>query len=375
MTLKVLFFTSSLGGGGAEKHTLHLANHLDRERYEVALWVARGGGSYVRQLREDVRYGTLGVRMRWAPARLRRVLRGECPDVVCSILDHANIATIVSRIGMIEPPAHVAVVQGSPGAELSGGRRKVLRRVVPVAYRRSEAVVALSEGIGKELGRMGGTLAARTEVIHNAAIEGAVEGRGSMDSCDLREDSGEWVVVCCGRLTGAKGHSYLLRAIQYCRRDLPVRLWIVGEGELRGELEKEAEGLGISEAVDFFGFQEDPYPYIREADAFVLPSLWEGFGNVLVEAMAVGTPVVTTSCPHGPSEIVADEENGLIVQPRDAEALASALVRLLTDQPLRERLSTAGRERAEYFTAPAIADKYGRLFERVAYGFIAEGPG
>jgi glycosyltransferase involved in cell wall biosynthesis len=117
--------------------------------------------------------------------------------------------------------------------------------------------------------------------------------------------------------------------------------------------------------VRFMGFQANPYPFMRAADLFVLSSRWEGFGNVIVEAMAVGTPVVATDCNHGPREIIRHGESGLLAPPGDDAALATAMLRVLRDPALAARLAAGGAERARSFAAPAIAERYGELFHEV----------
>jgi glycosyltransferase involved in cell wall biosynthesis len=117
--------------------------------------------------------------------------------------------------------------------------------------------------------------------------------------------------------------------------------------------------------VSFEGFQANPFAFMRAADVFVLSSEFEGFGNVIVEAMAVGTPVVATDCPYGPEEILDGGRYGCLVPPGDPQALADALARVLADPALRARMSAAGRERARAFSSQAIADEYAALFERV----------
>jgi glycosyltransferase involved in cell wall biosynthesis len=121
---------------------------------------------------------------------------------------------------------------------------------------------------------------------------------------------------------------------------------------LRPEIEGEAARLGISDRVTFTGHVENPYPFMRQADLFVLSSAWEGFGNVLVEAMATGTPVISTDCPHGPREILEDGKWGVLVPPADPDALAAAMLQVLRGG------GTDARERADDFTVEAAADQY-----------------
>ena len=145
-------------------------------------------------------------------------------------------------------------------------------------------------------------------------------------------------------------------------RGAKLELHILGDGELRESLARLAGELGIADRVTFLGFQRDPFRHMRKADIFVLSSLWEGFGNVLVEAMAMGAPVVSTDCPHGPGEIIKDGETGLLVPPGDDQPLAAALQRLIDDPMLRAKLGDAGQIRAQDFSAQRIGAAYAQHF-------------
>jgi glycosyltransferase involved in cell wall biosynthesis len=139
-------------------------------------------------------------------------------------------------------------------------------------------------------------------------------------------------------------------------------LVLIGEGEEAESLTSLARELGVHTDVEFLGFQHNPYKYMARADVFALPSLWEGFGRVLVEAMACGVPVIATRCPSGPEEIVCDGASGLLVPPGDADALADAVLRVLTRPDLAHRLAQAGRRRAEDFRAETAVALYQQLF-------------
>jgi glycosyltransferase involved in cell wall biosynthesis len=133
-----------------------------------------------------------------------------------------------------------------------------------------------------------------------------------------------------GRLHAQKDYPTLLRALRLVRGTIPARLLILGEGPARPEIEALRAGLGLDGAVSMPGFHPDPYPFLAHADLFVLSSLWEGFGNVIVEALACGAPVVSTDCRSGPREILRDGQFGDLVPPGDPEALAAAILATLS---------------------------------------------
>jgi glycosyltransferase involved in cell wall biosynthesis len=162
------------------------------------------------------------------------------------------------------------------------------------------------------------------------------------------------VVLSAGRLTRQKDFPSLLRAFAQVRQSRPARLVILGEGEERTSLETLARELGCRDDIALPGFVPNPYPYMAAAGVFVLSSAWEGFGNVLIEAMALGVPVVSTDCPSGPAEILGRGRYGTLVPVSDVDALARAIATTL-DQPPEARRSI---ERASSFSCERIASQY-----------------
>jgi glycosyltransferase involved in cell wall biosynthesis len=169
------------------------------------------------------------------------------------------------------------------------------------------------------------------------------------------------VFVTAGRLIALKDHETLLRALAIHRRNQPSRLLILGEGPLRGSLEELTRALGLADAVQFLGFQDNPLPWFRHADAFVLSSRSEGFGNVLVEALGCGTPVISTACEHGPVEILDNGRYGLLVPTQAPDALAEAMDRVMELRRLWP--PEVLRARAGAFTTAACASAYKHLIE------------
>jgi glycosyltransferase involved in cell wall biosynthesis len=366
----ITFFTSCLGGGGAEKHLVRVANHLDRAQFRVSVLVARSGGAYEPELASDVDFSSLGVnRMMAAIPRLPRRVADLKPDIVCSVLDHASCALLMATRAMRKAPPVVVSVQIPPTIETARNpavRKRLLLAAIPRLYNRAAALIALSEGVKSDLMCLRPAIRRAITVIPNAATDSSMEKLASGSPASEPPATSGPILIACGRLTRQKGYPVLLEALALVRQRIPAQLWIVGEGELWSELEAQAAKLGLSEAVWFAGFQRNPYVLMRRADLFVLSSLWEGFGNVIVEAMAVGVPVIATDCPYGPSEIIAHGLNGLLVPPNDPTALAEAVVGLLATPDARGRLVTSGRNRAEDFRAERIAAEYGRVFADVA---------
>ena len=173
------------------------------------------------------------------------------------------------------------------------------------------------------------------------------------------------LITVCGRLTSSKNYPLLLKSFAIIQREIKARLLILGEGEKRKSLEDLVDKLGIQDKVMFLGFQKNPFKYIAKSNIFVLSSSWEGFSIVIVEAMACGVPVISTRCPSGPDEIITDEVNGLLVPVANVDAMAQAILRLLKDESLSNRLAEAGKKRAKDFKVEKMVAEYERLFEVV----------
>lgn len=361
----VLMFVSHLGGGGAEKHLVRIANHLDRSRFRVSLVLLRGGGAYQGELSQDIRVHVLDGGMRFAAFALAGVIARERPDVVFSVMDAANCMALCAASWVRPSPPVVVGIQFPVTIELAQDlslSRTFMKAAIPVLYPRADRIVALSRGVRDDLKRWLPALGPATHVIHNAGFDDRVLEQAEAPievPPHLREGP---ILVACGRLTAQKGFDVLLDALVLVRERIPAKLWILGEGPLRDVLQAQAGSLGLAPHVWFGGFRTNPYAYMRRADVFVLSSVNEGFANVIVEAMAVGTPVVSTDCPYGPSEIIRGEPEGVLVPVGDAPALAAAVVRLLGDQARRGTMAEAGKRRALDFFAPRIAAEYAEIF-------------
>lgn len=372
--LRVLFFSASLGGGGAEKNLVRVINRMDRERFEPALAVAIPGGEYEPELAADVAISALKRgRPRFSLPRvlgsawpLRRVVRDWRPDVLCAVQDHAAVAAAMSMSGLSSRPRLVANIQNTPSVRLRRGRRPGQRLLWALAqrlYARIDRFAAASRGVADDLEASIPAARGRVEVISNAIDDRAAE----LAAERLPEERpAERLVVACGRLTEQKGFSHLVRAFAEVARRIPAQLWILGEGPERRSLEQLARTLGVGDRVRLLGFRQNPFCYFAAADLFASSSLWEGFQLVLMEAAACGAPIVASDCPHGPAELLDGGRCGILVPPADSAALAAAMTAVLSDADLAAELAAKGRQRAAAYTAGQAAEGFGELFTRLS---------
>lgn len=375
--IRILFFTASLGGGGAEKHLLRLVNHLDRQRFSCSVAIANPGGTYEAELANDVRFYPLNpknvksstIRMIRAFLPLRRLIKREQPDILCTVMDHASAVGILASYGLKNKPKITLSIQNPPSFNYSRPWHPVHRLILwllPRLYPRADRVVALSNGVAADIGSIVPQVRDRTQVIYNAGVDAQVYSMATQSvTTDVPLSIPTPLLVACGRLHEQKDYPCLLEALVEVRKEIPAHLWIVGEGKLRQTLEQKIEQYQLADCVRLVGFQNNPYQYMAIADVFVLSSRFEGFGNVIVEAMACGTPVVATDCPYGPGEIISSGINGILVPPADSKALAAGIVKVLTDNDLKQRLSKEGLNRAQDFDVQTIASAYSELFTQL----------
>lgn len=374
-TKKILFFTSSLSGGGAEMHLLRVTNYLDRRQFKISLALAKSGGSYESFLESDVNVNYLlanqipssTARMLLAIQPLRSLIKREKPDIICSVLDHASLSGFIATQGLLKPPKIVVCVQNPPSINYSNPWHPINRLIlslIPRLYPKADRIIALSQGVAEDLQELVPTISDRISIIYNAGVDDRVINQ-SKEPIPEEKPRNVPLIVACGRLTEQKGFPYLIEAMAKVRQHIPAHLWILGEGKLRPQLERQIQQLGLSDCVRLLGFKNNPYQYMATADVFVLSSLYEGFGNVIVEAMACGTPVIATDCPYGPGEILTNNVNGLLVPIKNVLALSDAIIELLSRPEHRQKLSEHGQQRADSFHARTIADKYGQLFQNL----------
>ena len=276
---------------------------------------------------------------------IRKAIRRTNPDVVISFLDKINVRTIISCFGMTCPV--IVSERVDPRGQSIGLVWDTLRRWT---YRHATCLVAQTNH----------ALEYFPEVIRNKGIvipnPVTVPQLSRSKGGDIRDK----VVIGMGRLVHQKGFDLLVRAFSVVSRthvDWSLVVW--GDGELRHDLERLRDELGMLRRVSFAGWTEEPFNEMRRAGLFVLSSRYEGFPNVLVEAMACGAPVVSFDCASGPRQIISDGVDGVLVPVGDVHALAATMDRVMDDDSMRKRLGKSGAYVVERFRKERIMTMWG----------------
>lgn len=368
--MKICFVIPTLSGGGAERVAVAVLSAMDATRYERTLYVfSKTDGVYFDHIAPGVRV-VVATRRAWLPRmwELAGFLRSSRPDIVMPFLSYFITALAV---GLAGGRARVVFNQGTPTSGFlndpdftwGGWRRGIFTVVTRIFYSRADAVVVTSQGVADDLIEQYRVPASRIRVLHNPVDLDAITKLAGERVDDAVGTDGP-VVAAAGRLAGVKNYPLMIAALEHVVARTPASLWILGDGPERARLESLARDHRVGTCVRFLGFQQNPFRFIAKADVFVLTSTYEGFGNVLIEAMACGTPVIATRSP-GTIEIITHGKNGLLVD-HSPEDVANAISLLLSDPARRDALRQHGREAVRHYALPAVAARYDRLFQEFA---------
>ena len=354
----VALFVPSLHGGGAERVILDIAAELVNRGVPVHLVLVRAEGHYRDLVPDGVRLIDLNSHRTAASLlKLVRYVRREQPTALLSTLSHANVVALLAKL-LLRGRLHVvARVENTLSEMFDTGTFKqrqalrLLKLLIPAA----DGIVAISQGVADDLCWLVPDASHKIMTIYSPVVwpDHADKAAAPVEHPWFDSESAP-VVLSAGRLTTVKDHATLLRAFAEVRRLRPARLVILGVGPERENLLELADGLNVSQHVDLPGFDVNPFAYMSRASVFVLSSRYEGFPNVLVQAMACGTPVVSTDCRSGPREILEDGKWGHLVPVGDWRAMAEAIMDTL-DNPIPSGQLIA---RASDFSADASIDRY-----------------
>lgn len=325
-------FLPSLGGGGAERVTLNLARGVLAHGHPVDLVLVNATGAYRDSVPDGVRVVDLaGRRTRAAISGLVRYLRNENPAGLLSVMNHANVVAIWAA-ALAGFKGNVLVAEHSELLPTSRSAWQLaFNASLRLSYPRATKVIAVSHGVKRSLVAHARVAARHIEVIYNPVIGPELRSGHRCRPAVLPADSVP-NIVGMGRLVPEKDFPTLLRAFARLLEQRSARLLILGEGPERAALQDLVQELGVERAVSLPGFVSNAYDYLAHADLFALSSQREGLPTVVIEALALGTPVVATDCPSGPREILADGRYGPLVPVGDSAALAAAMLEALASE-------------------------------------------
>ncbi len=373
---KVLFFIYQMGAGGAARTLLNIINNIDRLKFEPILVTLDFNGNYEDKVKSDITFIKLNTkRLRKAIIPLAKVIREEKVDLVFSTIPNYNTIAILANFFSFTRAKNIV-----READNLGGNTITNLKLIGYGwlYKLSSQVIALSEGVKENLVKRYKIKPEHVKVIYNPIdlenIRQSIEnGSVKKEHFSLFKDDRK-TIITAGRLVKQKDQKTLIKAFEKVNQTVNADLVILGEGELDNELKKLAKDLSIHDRVHFIGFQHNPYIFFEKADLFVLTSIHEGFGHVIAEALATGTPVISTNCQSGPKEVLDDGKYGLLTEVGNVEELAGKMLKILSmNEEELLQIQEKGYERAADFDARNIVKQYEDTFMEVIEGINRRG--
>jgi glycosyltransferase involved in cell wall biosynthesis len=366
--IKVLILLPNLVGAGGQRAILNLYRSLDPSRFELSLLAQEKIGIFLQEIDDKININFILD---------REYQRTDLPYLLAETIRHARSADLIlgglegraTFFGLVaakllrKPIIVWLHIDWSPFLKLVSWRQKLSLK----AYTFADRIIACSQGVADSFPKIVSVDPSRLQAIYNGIPSYKVLQNAEEPLPDsVRGIFEKPTVIMVGRLDPQKGYDYLIEAHAILiRKGIQHNLIIIGEGELLEQLQQQVANLGVSNSVHFLGFQHNPHKFMKHATVFALSSRFEGFGLVLAEALFCGTPIVSTDCPSGPSEILEGGKYGILVKPEDPQALAEGIETVLCDEAKREHLAKLSRLRSETFDERKIAAKWEALFEEL----------
>ncbi|TMP02598.1 hypothetical protein CWC11_17475 [Pseudoalteromonas sp. S3178] len=330
--INVAFYVPKLIGGGAERVFVNLANELsEMSEYKVFMFVSRLGGVYEAELKEKVELISLGDKTLFKsimPLQSKLKLY-SISHLICG-MPFPNLLGIFQKFFINK--LHVTVVEHNDLRvqllEKTGGwRKKLSPKIIKYSYGFADEVICVSKGVQEFVNICNRKISHKVTTIYNPifSFELIKKSNHPIDDCDFKK--GKLTLITVARLNRQKNLSLFIATCCELKKLMPdFRAYILGEGEEGALLQRKILDNNLQDSVKLMGFKKNPYNYIKCSDVFLLTSKWEGFGNVLVESAACGTPVVSINCPSGPKEIIENLNFGILVEQSKPELLAKAVL-------------------------------------------------
>ena len=358
---KICILMPDFAGGGAERIMVYLANQFVRSGIQVEILAGLAAGPYLSQLDERVLLRSLGSKREIFVIHkvVLYLLRERCDAMLC-ILNTFNVVGILAR-QISRSKTHVVLSQRGTLTDFlrpdATWKQRLRLKLMRYTYKRAARVICISKGLANEISQQFSIDPDKLEVIYNPCDVTTVTSLSHESVDHPWFDPGEPpVILGVGRLVRQKDFPTLIEAFALVRRSRQCRLIILGVGPEKPKLEMLIEKLNVSNDVELLGFVQNPFAFMRNSSVFVLSSQYEAFGNVVVEALACGVPIVSTDCPFGPAEILEDGRWGKLVGIGDSTAMAEAILKTLNGDVVR-----SSEDRAQAFSGEKSVAEYKRV--------------
>ena len=307
MKQKVLFILPSLHGGGAERVIVTLLKYLDREIFELHLALIAKEGTYLDNVPKDVPVHNLAAgRVRYSFKPLLKLIHRVKPDTIFSTLGHLNLALIFLK-PFLPKTTKIIVREANTVSEIikKSNNPRLWTFFYKTFYKKADLIVCNSKYMLKDLKENFNIPAEKMVQVYNPVDLETIQEKVREGTNPFLNDNSSPNIVAIGRLTYQKGFDRLIASVPELLKTKPnAKIWILGKGPLENQLIQQRNHLGLQKYIEFVGFQENPYKWLKHSDLFVLSSYYEGLPNVLLEALACECPVVAIDHPGGTREII-----------------------------------------------------------------------
>ncbi len=365
---KITIFIQNLDGGGAEKVIVNLIKSFIKRNIEIDLILAKAEGVLIKELPTKVRIINLNKNsILYSIPDLIKYIKNEKPEVILSTLDHVNVATIIARkLSKIDSKL-ILRLSSTITADIKNNtfiKRIILPHLIKILYPLADRIIAISKETYNDLQKIVKINPQKVKIIYNPIDISEISSKANEEVSHPWFNKGEPpVIISAGRLNKAKDYPTLLKAFSIVHKKLPSRLMILGKGEEENNLKKLAYKLRIEKDFYLKGFEENPFKYMKRASVFVLSSKWEGLPNVLIEALALKIPIVSTNCKSGPSEILENGKWGRLVEVGDYHAMAEAIIETLNSK--RKIDQNELNEYLKIFDINNVSENYIRTIQEI----------
>jgi glycosyltransferase involved in cell wall biosynthesis len=354
---RICIFPETLNDGGIGRYTINLAEALLHQGTLVDIFLTRPVDASIRQPPQQARVFVGSGSTKTSLGKLYTYLRQEKPDALITARTYVNFSSIVvKKLAGVSSKVIITLHTPSSLDDQDGKShlKKLYAQLACWLYPHADTIVAVSDAVAEDSARHFKLAKERIKVIYNPIVTPSLYSKSQEAFAHPFFPKGAPVILGLGRLVNVKDFATLIRAFGELRKTMSAKLLILGEGEERGRLEALVHELKLEADVSLPGFVSNPYPYIKAADILVSSSKFEGLPTVIVEALALGTPVVATDCPGGSREILQNGDYGQLVSTQNPTALAKAVMSTLTAVPDKAKL----KERGQVFSMEASAQRY-----------------
>lgn len=292
--------------------------------------------------------------------KIKKYIKKYSPDVLLAV---KNIPVSIFLKIILKNKFKLIIREAVNPKYSSITQRSLLSRIFvnnlkKLLYPKADNIIAISEGVKQSLVKNFNLDSSKIQTIYNPSADEKIL---SLAKEDIDRDliSNRPLIVSIGRLTKQKDHITLLKAFNKIHSNIDCNLYIIGEGSERRNLEKFIKNNNIDDKVKLLGYQNNPWKFLSKSNLFVLPSIWEGFGNVIVESMLIGIPVISSDCPSGPREILNNGKSGKLFQVGDYNHLANIIEEIISSD--NSELINYAKLRSKDFTIEKITQEYQKV--------------